>query len=792
MTASFVVGASPRFAQGATIGAYASSSFPFGGDYSAGPPVAAVTTAVVAADGTASFVGLAYDTAYLAGADVGGGVWRYIGFHTGKDPELADATLAELDAKTLWGLADTDTGTARTDLDGFFWDATSSKFKLRNIASFATTSYQLGVAAAAGDVTVTLDRPPADDANVGMVAIGVGTAQCELRTVTVVAGSVITVGALSYAHVAKSRVVFFGGDVVPAAWWAIKGDGSDEILPLQEAATQTANRVLWLSLQNKTVSVSSPLIVNAGQGQRICEGTVLALGGFAPVDSPAANCPNATLMSYNGTAAPFTADATADTITFAAGYTAPNNGTKIVIGAGASVPAGVTAGRAYFVVGHSGQVVQLALTSGGAAIDITGSGSGIAYPNVYALGKLFLRNFTINCAGINGLTALIAQIQQQSEFNRFRWQNCIGGYGIWIGGQWGYFLNCQSINCTKAIVLDNMSFCWFYGGSHNQCDRAVWVAPASSMFGGSAQTVKFFGVHAEMSNAGGVATSTNQSTATSVAYDLEGNHHNVTFDSCWFTLPIVGQKAVWIHPTIPNSGGAIRDAQFNNTTNGIIAISDDARGILRYVNEYYKRFVRSYVWNESTTSSTFYDPAPDSVQFAEGGSIGWGSANDALPKWHASASDNQTGDQASYRGKRQAATAADAGDLFTAVAHGLLIGNVVTCEAQIGQTMPGGLDVGRVFYVKTVPSADTFTISATPGGATFAITADGGCYIRTSRFGVNRNGYPIIRGGVIPTDAEVNNAAALLWFDATNGAAKLMIKAKQADGTVRTASIALA
>lgn len=42
-----------------------------------------------------------------------------------------------------------------------------------------------------------------------------------------------------------------------------------------------------------------------------------------------------------------------------------------------------------------------------------------------------------------------------------------------------------------------------------------------------------------------------------------------------------------------------------------------------------------------------------------------------------------------------------------------------------------------------------------------------------------------------PADGDIAANELALWFDPTNGASKLMIKAKQADGTVKTASVAL-
>lgn len=59
-----------------------------------------------------------------------------------------------------------------------------------------------------------------------------------------------------------------------------------------------------------------------------------------------------------------------------------------------------------------------------------------------------------------------------------------------------------------------------------------------------------------------------------------------------------------------------------------------------------------------------------------------------------------------------------------------------------------------------------------------------------SRF--NKGGYFMTKVNSAPADADVGVGEMALWFDSTNGAAKLMIKAKEAGGTVRTAQVALA
>ncbi|WP_284984304.1 hypothetical protein [Arthrobacter sp. efr-133-TYG-118] len=59
-----------------------------------------------------------------------------------------------------------------------------------------------------------------------------------------------------------------------------------------------------------------------------------------------------------------------------------------------------------------------------------------------------------------------------------------------------------------------------------------------------------------------------------------------------------------------------------------------------------------------------------------------------------------------------------------------------------------------------------------------------------SRF--NKDSIFMTKVNAAPADADVNTGEAAIWFDSTNGASKLMIKAKQADGTVKTGSVSLA
>ena len=60
----------------------------------------------------------------------------------------------------------------------------------------------------------------------------------------------------------------------------------------------------------------------------------------------------------------------------------------------------------------------------------------------------------------------------------------------------------------------------------------------------------------------------------------------------------------------------------------------------------------------------------------------------------------------------------------------------------------------------------------------------------TSRF--DKDGYFMTRKTAAPADAQIANGEAAIWFDSANGAGKLKIKAKTANGTVVAGEVALA
>ena len=58
-------------------------------------------------------------------------------------------------------------------------------------------------------------------------------------------------------------------------------------------------------------------------------------------------------------------------------------------------------------------------------------------------------------------------------------------------------------------------------------------------------------------------------------------------------------------------------------------------------------------------------------------------------------------------------------------------------------------------------------------------------------FSVTPAGHPVTRANAAPADGDLVANEVAMWFDSTNGAAKVMFKGKTADGTVVTGNVAL-
>lgn len=119
--------------------------------------------------------------------------------------------------------------------------------------------------------------------------------------------------------------------------------------------------------------------------------------------------------------------------------------------------------------------------------------------------------------------------------------------------------------------------------------------------------------------------------------------------------------------------------------------------------------------------------------------------------------------------------------------------NIAGAQAGGGITLGGGADNSAILVCDSVNANANAKVIVARAKNTQAVNI---VEVQDSASnvlgGFNKNAYLFVSKNAAPADAELSASQMMLWFDSTNGAAKLMVKAKQADGTVRTGSLALA
>lgn len=91
-----------------------------------------------------------------------------------------------------------------------------------------------------------------------------------------------------------------------------------------------------------------------------------------------------------------------------------------------------------------------------------------------------------------------------------------------------------------------------------------------------------------------------------------------------------------------------------------------------------------------------------------------------------------------------------ANDTLSCPAHALAVNDAVTFWQYESIALPGGITEGTVYFVKAVPDADTFTISATPGGAVLDVVSSGqGTCQKLTPLVVTQNVTPKLETGTV-------------------------------------------
>jgi len=97
----------------------------------------------------------------------------------------------------------------------------------------------------------------------------------------------------------------------------------------------------------------------------------------------------------------------------------------------------------------------------------------------------------------------------------------------------------------------------------------------------------------------------------------------------------------------------------------------------------------------------------------------------------------------------QPVTVATSGNLFTAYAHGAVTDDRV-CFFKVGNSaLPTGVTEGTVYWVRAGYTSDTFTVSATQGGASITVSANGAATLMVldTNFQVGNNYTPTLTTG---------------------------------------------
>lgn len=286
------------------------------------------------------------------------------------------------------------------------------------------------------------------------IIIGEGTATAELRKLTATPVSpTLSVSALTYPHSTGDLVRVLYSGVVTTAMWGVACDGvTDDHDALQEAVRQAASAALWLDFQGKVHLVASPIILPANH--RWLNWSIKLKSTYAPADTN-----NAAMMTQSGNIVSVaSADPATDIITTATAHNLPANNIGVVF-QGANLPAGLVAGRFYYPANRTTFTFTVSETSGGATVDITATGTGTAFCEVYASNaKSRLGPGLLECNLVAGAAGLLASVQQQTTWDEIRVNNALGTAGIQIKGQQADWRNVEVIGCTLGVIADNMSF----------------------------------------------------------------------------------------------------------------------------------------------------------------------------------------------------------------------------------------------------------------------------------------------------------------------------------------------
>lgn len=290
-----------------------------------------------------------------------------------------------------------------------------------------------------------------------IIAVDAYTTECELRLVTAVTGTTVTLDApLIFAHDAGDAVVVITGSDTPVSLYGITGNGADEWSPLQRLFREASKYALVIDGQRRRIDVGQPLLLSEHEAKRVW---VRSEPTFAPVE------PEGAMVMLGNVLLPLSADPATNTLTVSPKHSLSSYHTdgnvKMAFCApyGETLPTPLQAGRVYYTdTIVSPTQFTVSATPGGPTLDITSDGSGWWCGSINELGRLCWQTmrFDLTVPDLNGV---LTSLQQPAFTKDTRIEMdapaVTKAIGWWVSGQISYHDNVEvnpHKNCIGMLV----------------------------------------------------------------------------------------------------------------------------------------------------------------------------------------------------------------------------------------------------------------------------------------------------------------------------------------------------
>lgn len=330
--------------------------------------------------------------------------------------------------------------------DSDTWGSVLNGF-LRDTVNYAA----LSSSPSSGDTTITVSHMPPGMIVGSVIAIDAYTTECELRIISDITNTTITISSLKFDHSAGDAVTMIEGSV-SIRLFGINADGTDEWEPLQRLVLEAGNIANGIDVDGlgARIDITQPVCFpTSSRNNRLW---LRATSSFSPVISTDASITVGMRNSYCA------ATASDNTFTTSASH-GMTVGQQIMFNApyGETLPGSLVAGQFYYIkTTPTGTTFTISETDGGAEFDITSDGDAQNYSSIggATLTRIHWESFRLDLekADLNGI---LVSLQQPSWTRNMRIEMQVdavtSAVGLYIAGQQSYHENLE-VNTTTSCT----------------------------------------------------------------------------------------------------------------------------------------------------------------------------------------------------------------------------------------------------------------------------------------------------------------------------------------------------